>query len=79
MPTIQYTTLQTALSVYDLNLLTIYLLYYGLVNNIVCATFCYESEMLDEHNASGSLFESPLTPPPPIIPNYKRFLSIHIL
>ena len=69
-----------------LNLLTICSLYYRLVKNIVGVTSCYELEMIAEHTASGSLFESislqqnPLPPPPPpIILNYKRFLSIHIL
>ena len=31
-------------------------LYYGLVKNNVSVTSCYELEMLDEHTASGSLF-----------------------
>ena len=66
------------------NLLTIYSLYYKLVKNIVGVTSSYELEMLADHTASGSLFESislqqnPLPPPPPIILNYKRFLSFHI-
>ena len=58
---------------HDLNLLTIYLLYYRLVKNIVGVTSCYDLEMLAEHTASRSLFESislqqnhsPPSPPPP--------------
>ena len=67
------------------NILTIYSLYYRLVKDIVCVTSCYELEMLAEHTASGPLFESislqqnPSPPPPPIVLNYKRFLSFHIL
>ena len=81
--------LSTSIGVRGLpNLLTIYSLYYRLVKNIVCVTSCYELEMLGEHTASGSLFESislqqnpsphPHPPPPPIFLNYKRFLSFHI-
>ena len=57
--------------VLDLNILTIYSLYYRFVKNIVCIISCYELEMLDEHHASGLLFESnslqqnPSPPPPP--------------
>ena len=47
-------------------------LYYGLVKNKVCATCCYEIEMLDEHSASESFYNllicsrtpQPTTPPP---------------
>ena len=67
------------------NLLTIYSLYYRLVKNIVGVTSCCELEILAEHTASRSLFESislqqsPSPPPPSIILNYRRFLSFHIL
>ena len=40
------------------NLLTIYSLYYRLVQIIIGVTSCYELEMIAEHTASGSLFES---------------------
>ena len=47
-------------------------LYYRLVKIKVCVTSCYELEMLDEHTASGSLFNllicnrttQPAPPPP---------------
>ena len=55
-------------------------------------TSCYELEMLDEHTASGSLFESinlqqntstPTPPPPPPLPrinqHYKKILSFHFI
>ena len=67
------------------NLLTIYSLHYRLVKNIVCVTSCYDLEMLAEHTASGSLFESislqqnPSPPPPPPPPDNFELQEILII